>query len=284
MLTGRYSHNHGVEGNRPPSGGYGRLDKANTLPVWLQRRGLRHGPHRQVPQRLRPRRAGRRSARLDRVVRVGRPLDLPDVGLHAERERDAEDLREPRGRGSGALPDRRLPREGGGLHPAPLGPRQALLPVGRVPGPPRRGAPGPSGRAGRRVRPAPRHKGRFASKPLPRPPSFNELDVSDKPRLPPQPGAAARPSPHRHDHARLPGAPGGAAVGRRGGAADRRHAALDRASWPTPTSSSPPTTASSTASTGCPTARCWCTSPRPGCRCSSAAPASAAGAPPARWP
>ena len=29
--TGRYSHNHGVQGNTPPQGGYGRLDKANAL-------------------------------------------------------------------------------------------------------------------------------------------------------------------------------------------------------------------------------------------------------------
>jgi N-acetylglucosamine-6-sulfatase len=43
-LTGQYAHNHGVMGLYPPTGGYGRLDKANTLPVWLQRAGY-HTSH-----------------------------------------------------------------------------------------------------------------------------------------------------------------------------------------------------------------------------------------------
>ena len=32
-------HNHGVLGNRPPEGGYARLDTTEWLPVWLQRAG-----------------------------------------------------------------------------------------------------------------------------------------------------------------------------------------------------------------------------------------------------
>ncbi len=41
MLTGQYAHNHGVRGNRPPSGGYSKLAPTlgNSLPVWLQRSG-----------------------------------------------------------------------------------------------------------------------------------------------------------------------------------------------------------------------------------------------------
>jgi N-acetylglucosamine-6-sulfatase len=39
LYTGQYSHNHGVIGNRPPEGGYGRLDKSEWLPLWLQRAG-----------------------------------------------------------------------------------------------------------------------------------------------------------------------------------------------------------------------------------------------------
>jgi N-acetylglucosamine-6-sulfatase len=39
LYTGQYTHNHGVIGNRPPEGGYGRLDKSEWLPVWLQRAG-----------------------------------------------------------------------------------------------------------------------------------------------------------------------------------------------------------------------------------------------------
>ncbi len=43
-LTGQYAHNHGVMGLYPPSGGYGRFDKRNALPVWLQRAGY-HTAH-----------------------------------------------------------------------------------------------------------------------------------------------------------------------------------------------------------------------------------------------
>jgi N-acetylglucosamine-6-sulfatase len=41
LYTGQYTHNHGVIGNRSPEGGYGRLDKSEWLPVWLQRAGYR---------------------------------------------------------------------------------------------------------------------------------------------------------------------------------------------------------------------------------------------------
>jgi N-acetylglucosamine-6-sulfatase len=39
FLTGQYAHNHGVMGLYPPTGGYGRFDKRNALPVWLRRAG-----------------------------------------------------------------------------------------------------------------------------------------------------------------------------------------------------------------------------------------------------
>jgi N-acetylglucosamine-6-sulfatase len=41
FLTGQYAHNHGVLSNRPPEGGYRRLDRHETLPVWLRRAGYR---------------------------------------------------------------------------------------------------------------------------------------------------------------------------------------------------------------------------------------------------
>ena len=41
LFTGRYAHNHGVLGNGPPNGGYGRLDRGNWLPLWLQAAGYR---------------------------------------------------------------------------------------------------------------------------------------------------------------------------------------------------------------------------------------------------
>ncbi|MDX6492155.1 MAG: N-acetylglucosamine-6-sulfatase [Gaiellaceae bacterium] len=39
FLTGQYAHNHGVQGNSLPLGGYYKLDSTNTLAVWLQRAG-----------------------------------------------------------------------------------------------------------------------------------------------------------------------------------------------------------------------------------------------------
>ena len=39
LLTGQYSHNNGVRSNKPPYGGYYKLDSTNTLAVWLQSAG-----------------------------------------------------------------------------------------------------------------------------------------------------------------------------------------------------------------------------------------------------
>jgi N-acetylglucosamine-6-sulfatase len=41
LLTGQLPHNHGVMGNNPPWGGYGRFDPSETVPMWLQDRGYR---------------------------------------------------------------------------------------------------------------------------------------------------------------------------------------------------------------------------------------------------
>jgi arylsulfatase A-like enzyme len=45
LLTGQYAHNHGVRGNTPPAGGYGKLAPflGNSLPVWLQKSGYYTG-------------------------------------------------------------------------------------------------------------------------------------------------------------------------------------------------------------------------------------------------
>ena len=65
------------------------------------------------------------------MVRPGRPLHLPDVGLHDVRERQGAHLRRRAARDTRALPDRRHRQEGGGLHPPPRAGRRAVLPVGR---------------------------------------------------------------------------------------------------------------------------------------------------------
>ena len=38
-LSGQYAHNHHVMGLYPPSGGYARFDRGNSLPVWLEHAG-----------------------------------------------------------------------------------------------------------------------------------------------------------------------------------------------------------------------------------------------------
>lgn len=40
-LSGQYSHNHGVIHNAGPFGGYTRFDHSNSLPIWLQQAGYR---------------------------------------------------------------------------------------------------------------------------------------------------------------------------------------------------------------------------------------------------
>jgi arylsulfatase A-like enzyme len=41
FLTGQYAHNHGVISNDAPLGGYQKLDHTRTLPVWLHKAGYR---------------------------------------------------------------------------------------------------------------------------------------------------------------------------------------------------------------------------------------------------
>jgi arylsulfatase A-like enzyme len=43
FLTGQYAHNRGVRSTGPPWGGFSRLRGSETLPVWLQRAGYRTG-------------------------------------------------------------------------------------------------------------------------------------------------------------------------------------------------------------------------------------------------
>jgi N-acetylglucosamine-6-sulfatase len=41
LYTGQYAHNHGVLSNKLPTGGFTRLDTSNWLPLWLQAAGYR---------------------------------------------------------------------------------------------------------------------------------------------------------------------------------------------------------------------------------------------------
>ena len=49
FLTGQYTHNHGVMGNRLPRGGYRKLNNSHSLPVWHVRAGYHTAHVRKYP-------------------------------------------------------------------------------------------------------------------------------------------------------------------------------------------------------------------------------------------
>lgn len=175
LLTGQYAHNHGVRGNQPPGGGVGALDDAETLPVWLQRAGY-YTAH--VGKYLNgygewtkptvPPGWSRWLALVDPTTYSFYDYTLSDDGrlvrygsAEADYQTDVlaaaaeEVIRERAGRGPFFL------------SVAPVAPHLERSDVRGQGTPPR---------------PAPRHAGRFAGEPLPAKASFDEADVSDKPR------------------------------------------------------------------------------------------------------
>jgi N-acetylglucosamine-6-sulfatase len=180
FLSGQYAHNHGVLGLYPPTGGYGRFDHANALPVWLQRAGYTtahigkymNGYRLAVGAQQPPGWSEWYGAvdgstylmwgyTLDEngVARTyGTPLDedprlyQTDVYRHK-----AVDFVERRARSSKPF----------FLSVAFLAPHHENLAVRKL--------------TGRLVRPAPRHAGALADAPLETPPGFAERDRSDKP-------------------------------------------------------------------------------------------------------
>ena len=178
FLTGQYAHNHGVWGNTSPNGGYYKLDSTNTLPVWLQRAGYQtvhlgkylngYGTRNatEVPPGW-----GEWYGSIDpttyrfynynlnengKVVNYGTGVANYQTDVYA---RKAVDI---------------ITRQA-------VDPRPFFLSVAFLA--PHAGAPrdpdDPTGQA--TPSPAVRHRNYFAAQALPLPPSFNELDVSDKP-------------------------------------------------------------------------------------------------------
>ena len=191
MLTGQYPDNHGVRTNQQPSGGYVEMKNTigNTLPVWLQRSGY-YTAH--IGKFLNGYGTGANAP--DTEVPPGwsewyGSLDDPDAFIGGTYTMYGYTLNE---NGAvvhyGSTPDvvdpatyqtdvysakaadyirRRAPKnQPFYLSVAPLAPH---------------GEAGSCNCAGDDPRAAPRHQGRFAAEPVPRPPSYNEADVSDKP-------------------------------------------------------------------------------------------------------
>jgi N-acetylglucosamine-6-sulfatase len=176
FLTGQYAHNHGVLGNREPMGGYYKLDSTNTLPVWLQRAGYStahigkylNGYGTRNPTEVPPgwtewygsvdpstyRFYGYTLNENGRLVTYERRYQ---ADLYAQKA--VEIIRRQASRSKPFFLSVAF------LAPHSGGPREPDDPAGQA-----------------TPVPAPRHKDRYASEPLPLPPSFNELDVSDKPQ------------------------------------------------------------------------------------------------------
>jgi arylsulfatase A-like enzyme len=180
FLTGQYSHNHHVFQNGPPSGGYAALDHTNTLPVWLQSAGYVTGEIGKylnnygvtdslvIPPGWTEWYASIEASAFTyynysvnqngTIVRYGSTPEEYRTDLHT---RQAVDFITRRAPDAATTPfflfvSYLAPHWGGPVEP---GDPSIQTPV-----------------------PAPRHKGLMANKVLPFTPSFNEADVSDKPK------------------------------------------------------------------------------------------------------
>jgi N-acetylglucosamine-6-sulfatase len=191
FLTGQYSHNHGVRGNRPPAGGYETLrpTEGNTLPVWMKEAGYTtahlgkylngYGPG--DPTHV-PAGWDRWFGSTDpstynffrycindngRLVNYGDPLPACAGAEQRPRTYQADVYTSEAVR---YIEQRAPAAEPFFLSVAYLAPHSG-------------GPNEPGARCQGSAKPAPRHRGAFQDAPLPRPPSFNEPDVSDKPEF-----------------------------------------------------------------------------------------------------
>ncbi len=172
FLTGQYAHNHGVLANGGPHGGYVHLDHSNTLPLWLQEAGYytahvgkylnNYGKNSPAP----PPGWSRWFALTDpSVYRMydytvsdgGKPVTYGEAPGDYQTDVIAAKAEE-------ILRSRAGSRQPFFVTVAPTSPHLERLTRDQTP-----------------PRPAPRYVGRYAAEPLPRKPSFDEADVTDKP-------------------------------------------------------------------------------------------------------
>lgn len=178
FLTGQYAHNHGVLENEPPTGGYLRLNSRDTLPVWLRAAGYRTihiGKYLNGYGVLSPTEvpAGWDSwhATVDPTTYRMWGYKMNDNGRVSEAYGNSERPDVPNYQ-TDVLARKAVYQIGDAVRRGQpffmslwfLAPHLEIL----------RSRPFPP-------RPALRHSGAFSNEPIPRPPSFNEPDMSDKP-------------------------------------------------------------------------------------------------------
>ena len=180
FLTGQYEHNHGVLGNTPPNGGFGRFEALhgdNNLAVWLQDAGYYTGmigkylngysnnplipPGWSEWHAAAPNDQGVYNYALNdngTIFHYGQtPADFKQDVLTGKAV-DFVDSRSHKPKPFFLWLTYTAPHAGG---PDPN--------------------PNPPFNCNGTAKPAPRHAHAFDSEPLPKPPNFNEADVSDKP-------------------------------------------------------------------------------------------------------
>ena len=178
FLTGQYAHNHDVIDNRPPEGGYEKLDASEYLPIWLKRSGYLTA---HIGKYLNdymeedgvPPGWDRWFGMVEPAARYFKAKFLDENGeLHELGTRPEDYSTDVMTRKAVELISQRGPED------PPF-----YLSVGYVA--PHVGKSQLSGGhcSGKGPEPAPRHLGRFRGRPIPRTPAFNESDVSDKPRV-----------------------------------------------------------------------------------------------------
>jgi N-acetylglucosamine-6-sulfatase len=180
FLTGQYSHNNGVRGNALPQGGYEKLDGTSTLPVWLQTAGYYtvhlgkylNGYGKRNPLEIPPGWSEWRGSVDPSTYRyynytlnengvLTTYCAVPDPSCYQTdvyRDKANEIIRRRAPEGPFFMWVAFLADHAGNPRD-PDDPPNLATPV-----------------------PAPRYKDRLAGTQLPQPPSFNEADVSDKPR------------------------------------------------------------------------------------------------------
>ena len=180
FLTGQYAHNHGVLGNKPPNGGFGRfqaLHGNNHLAVWLRSAGYytamigRYLNGYENQPRVPPGWSEWRAASSQAVynytlnengtlVKYGPASAAFKQDVLTNKAVELVNRRTPFAQPFFLWLTYTAPHAGG---PEPN--------------------PNPPGNCQQSAKPAPRHANAFDSEPLPRPPNFNEADVSDKPAV-----------------------------------------------------------------------------------------------------